>query len=59
MKIKNLEDLFNHTLEDIYYAENKLVKALPKMAKASELPGARGGFHGPSRGDEGARHAPR
>ena len=31
MKIKNLEDLFNHTLEHIYYAENKLVKALPKM----------------------------
>ena len=30
MKIKNLEDLFNHTLEDIYYAENKLVKALPE-----------------------------
>jgi ferritin-like metal-binding protein YciE len=36
MKITNLEDLFNHTLEDIYYAETKLVKALPKMAKASD-----------------------
>ncbi len=36
MKIENLEDLFNHTLEDIYYAENKLVKALPKMAKACD-----------------------
>ncbi len=38
MKIENLEDLFNHTLDDIYYAENKLVKALPKMAKASDSP---------------------
>jgi ferritin-like metal-binding protein YciE len=36
MKIENLEDLFNHTLEDIYFAENQLVKALPKMAKASD-----------------------
>ncbi|CAA2138914.1 ferritin-like domain-containing protein [Hyphomicrobium sp. ghe19] len=38
MKITNLEDLFNHTLEDIYYAENKLVKALPKMAKTADSP---------------------
>jgi ferritin-like metal-binding protein YciE len=36
MKIANLEDLFNHTLEDVYYAETKLVKALPKMAKACD-----------------------
>ncbi|MFT3730438.1 MAG: ferritin-like domain-containing protein [Hyphomicrobium sp.] len=36
MKVENLEDLFNHTLEDIYFAEMKLVKALPKMAKASD-----------------------
>lgn len=36
MKITNLEDLFNHTLEDIYYAETKLVKAIPKMAKAAD-----------------------
>ncbi|MET1046429.1 MAG: ferritin-like domain-containing protein [Hyphomicrobium sp.] len=38
MKIENLEDLFNHTLEDIYFAESKLIKALPKMAKASDSP---------------------
>jgi ferritin-like metal-binding protein YciE len=36
MKIENLEDLFVHTLEDIYYAEKKLVKALPKMAKHAD-----------------------
>lgn len=36
MKIENLEQLFEHTLEDIYYAEKQLLKALPKMAKASD-----------------------
>jgi ferritin-like metal-binding protein YciE len=29
--IKTLDDLFVHTLRDIYYAENQIVKALPKM----------------------------
>ena len=31
MKIENLEDLLGHTLEDVYFAENKILKALPKM----------------------------
>lgn len=31
--IKNLDDLFVHTLEDIYYAEKKITKALPKMVE--------------------------
>ena len=35
MKIENLSDLFLHTLKDIYFAENQIVKALPKMAKAA------------------------
>ncbi|HEV7635408.1 MAG TPA: ferritin-like domain-containing protein [Bradyrhizobium sp.] len=30
--IKTMNDLFVHQLQDIYYAENQLVKALPKMA---------------------------
>jgi ferritin-like metal-binding protein YciE len=35
--IKTMNDLFLHQLQDIYYAENQLVKALPKMAeKASD-----------------------
>jgi ferritin-like metal-binding protein YciE len=46
MKIENLEDLFNHTLEDIYYAESKLIKALPKMAKASDSPALAKAFTG-------------
>jgi ferritin-like metal-binding protein YciE len=29
--IKNLDDLFVHTLQDMYYAEQKITKALPKM----------------------------
>ena len=29
--IKSMEDLFIHTLQDVYYAENQIVKALPKM----------------------------
>src|SRR5579862_7333885 len=30
--IKTMNDLFAHQLQDIYYAEKQLVKALPKMA---------------------------
>jgi len=30
--IKTMNDLFVHQLQDIYYAENQLVRALPKMA---------------------------
>jgi|SRR5690349_12162655 ferritin-like metal-binding protein YciE len=29
--IKTLDDLFVHTLQDIYYAEQQIIKALPKM----------------------------
>ncbi|MBV9785022.1 MAG: ferritin-like domain-containing protein [Acidisphaera sp.] len=29
--IKTLDDLFVHTLQDIYYAENQITKTLPKM----------------------------
>jgi ferritin-like metal-binding protein YciE len=35
--IKTMDDLFVHTLQDIYYAENQILKALPKMiAKAGD-----------------------
>jgi ferritin-like metal-binding protein YciE len=33
MSLKTLDDLFEDTLRDIYYAEKKLVRTLPKMAK--------------------------
>jgi len=35
-KEKTLEDLFLDGLKDIYYAEKKIVKTLPKMAKGAE-----------------------
>lgn len=35
-KPKLLADLFHDTLKDIYYAENKILKTLPKMAKATQ-----------------------
>ncbi|MGH7580695.1 MAG: ferritin-like domain-containing protein [Gemmatimonadales bacterium] len=35
--IKNLDDLFVHTLQDVYYAEQKITQALPRMiAKVSD-----------------------
>ncbi|WP_246716031.1 ferritin-like domain-containing protein [Aurantimonas sp. DM33-3] len=33
MSVKSLDDLFLHTLQDIYYAEKQIAKVLPKMAK--------------------------
>ncbi|MGP1396206.1 MAG: YciE/YciF ferroxidase family protein [Inquilinaceae bacterium] len=33
MAVKSLNDLFVHTLKDIYYAEKQILKALPKMAE--------------------------
>jgi ferritin-like metal-binding protein YciE len=35
MALDNLENLLLEQLQDIYYAEKQLVKALPKMAKAA------------------------
>lgn len=34
--MKTLADIFLHTLKDIYYAENAIVKALPNVAKAAQ-----------------------
>jgi ferritin-like metal-binding protein YciE len=36
VKEKTLEDLFLNTLQDIYYAERKILKALPKMKRAAQ-----------------------
>lgn len=35
---KKLEDLFHETLRDIYYAERKLLKTLPKLARGAQSP---------------------
>src|SRR4029453_9624163 len=36
--INTLEDLFTHGLKDIYYAENQILKALPKLIEAATNP---------------------
>jgi len=36
--IKSMEDLFIHTLQDVYYAENQIVKSLPKMIDKATNP---------------------
>lgn len=42
--IKSLDDLFVHQLQDIYYAEKQITKALPKMISMATDPGLRSGF---------------
>lgn len=39
--IETLDDLFVHTLRDVYYAENQILKALPKMIRKATDPGLR------------------
>jgi ferritin-like metal-binding protein YciE len=42
--IKTMNDLFVRQLQDIYYAENQLVKALPTMAEKASDPQLKQGF---------------
>ncbi len=41
---KKLDDLFHDTLKDIYFAEKKILTALPKMAKAAHSEDLRAAF---------------
>ncbi len=43
-KPKQLDELFHDTLKDIYYAEKKILTALPKMAKAAQSDELRAAF---------------
>jgi ferritin-like metal-binding protein YciE len=36
--MKTMEEMFNSLLQDVYYAEKQLTRALPKMAKQAEDP---------------------
>lgn len=36
--MKDLNGLFKHFVRDIYYAEKKILRTLPKMARAAEAP---------------------
>jgi ferritin-like metal-binding protein YciE len=51
--IKTLDDLFVHTLQDIYYAENQITKALPTMIKKATDPQLKQGFETHLRETEG------
>jgi ferritin-like metal-binding protein YciE len=42
--IKSMDDLFVHTLRDIYYAEKQIVKALPEMIEKASDPQLKQGF---------------
>ena len=41
---KTLDDLFHDTLKDIYYAERRILKALPKMKRAAQSDTLRAAF---------------
>ena len=42
--IKTLDDLFVHTLQDIYYAENQITKNLPTMIEKASNPELKAAF---------------
>src|SRR5947208_10463053 len=42
--IETMDDLFVHTLRDIYYAENQIVKTLPDMIEKATDPQLKQGF---------------
>ena len=42
--IKTMDDLFVHTLRDIYYAEKQIVKSLPEMVEKATDTGLKRGF---------------
>ncbi len=41
---KTLDKLFHETLKDVYYAERKILKTLPKMARGAESPQLKAAF---------------
>ena len=42
--MKSMEDLLIHGLQDIYYAEQQLTRALPKLANKATDPQLKQGF---------------
>ena len=45
MNLNTLKDLYVDALRDLYDAENQILKALPKMAKAASSAELQGGFY--------------
>jgi ferritin-like metal-binding protein YciE len=56
MNLETLQDLYIDVLRDLYDAENQILKALPKMAKASSSTALRNGFEGHLQQTEGHVH---
>ncbi len=52
--IQTLDDLFVHTLQDIYYAEKQITKALPTMISKATDPQLKKGFENSSDRDQGS-----
>ena len=46
MNLETLKDLYRDVLQDLYDAENQILKALPKMATAASSARLRNGFEG-------------
>ena len=57
MKLDSLKKLYIEELRDLYSAENQLVKALPKMAKAASAPKLQQAFQTHLRRDQESGHA--
>ena len=55
---KTLNDLFLAQLKDIYYAEKKIYRTLPKMVKAAKEPELKTSLYDPPRRDTGPNRAP-
>jgi ferritin-like metal-binding protein YciE len=53
MNLETLKDLYVDVLQDLYDAENQILKALPKMAKAASSPNLQKGFQGHLQQTEG------
>ncbi|MEG3163675.1 ferritin-like domain-containing protein [Sphingomonas sp. PB2P19] len=51
--ITTFDDLFLHQLQDVYYAENQIAKALPKMAEKATAPALKKAFETHLRETEG------
>jgi ferritin-like metal-binding protein YciE len=51
--IDTFDELFVHTLQDIYYAEHQILKALPDMVKKASDPELKKGFSGHLKQTEG------
>ena len=51
--IKTMDDLFVHTLQDMYYAEQQIAKSLPKMMDRATAPELKQAFQSHQRETEG------